>query len=1455
MSRDTWFPRSLVVLLMALLGSSALGGACAVALGASGTGRPPAGVQRAAGQASAVDAAPSDPGPWVDPDLLRYLERAEDDAPLRIIVVLRMLSEDPSVRLTLEPAIDRDLCRARYVQAKRARFTQARVALSPLLADAAQRGLVVAERELWLVDALGMTVHPELLRDLMASPAVAEIYLDHYRRYVDGVVAFSSDQLSGAMADPARPWGLDEIRAPEVWHTLAVSGTGSVVAVMDTGVDWQHQDLYDGYRGNLGKEVFLHSASWYDAVNGGTYPYDDHGHGTHVAGTAAGYSIGVAPGASWIGVKVLNGDGYGYDSWILGGFQWLLAPGGDPGLAPDVVNGSWSSSAGGSTVFLDAIVALEAAGVFPVFAAGNAGPEPGSVGSPGSNPGVFAVGASDSDGDVPAFSGRGPSFWDEIKPVVAAPGVNVVSALPGGIYGAKSGTSMATPHVAGLGALVRGVSPTVPVAVMARIITETARPLTATVPGYDSGWGQIDALAALVVLTDPALITGTVADTQGRGLDGATVTAWPDTVVPGETPGTEVRTDVEGRYTLALRPGRYAVRAQAFGYQPHTVSRVDAVADEPVQVDYALAQLPTGDVHGQVSVVGRASPPTTSITIRALGTPVETTVAEGAYHLTLPSGVYTLEVRGMGYRVVTGTVDIVPGEVQVRGFVLEPAPGLLLVDEGAWYYGSQIAYWTEALDALRYAYDQVRIKVPESDTPVSSTLALYDVVLWSSPIGSPGLVGAGSALTDYLDYGGRLLVSGQDVAYLDGGGSVFRVQGEPYLLNQMGVGYVADRGELPYVIGAGPFGGMTVSLEGGTGADNQSTPDVVAARDVSLASSVWHYGDGGSAGVAADICVPYRSLFLAFGLEGISDAAYRQGVLQRSIDWLTAEPPTTGLTIAPVTQLQLVGTPGEHVTHVVKIRHIGVLGTDETVTVAAAGADWPTEVSLAEFQLQPCTSASVTVTVTIPPEAGINTADVVSLAVSSDLSATPVTLTLTTKTPAPVLLVDDDRWYPVEDLYVEALATAGVPYDLWDTRSGVGGAPQINSPDEDSLGQYPIVLWFTGYDWYAPIEAVEADRLLAYLDQGGRLLLSSQDFAYHHEDSLLADRLGILLAEWTDKVTGASGVTEHPAGGSWGSVSLSYPFPNWSHTVEPAPKAAPVARGQIGQPAGIATGSPGDPAGQTLFHAFPLESLPLEARSEALSNAIGWLSPLGSSQWTVSPTVCAPGDPVTFTLVLHNSDHSAITAASVHRVPEDFAVIPGQLPSEMDYDPISRELSWSGSLAPDVPTTVTWPAVWMGVPSLTSSLQVTLTLPAWGLSFSKMAPFYGAGPDLTSSDWLPTGLDGAHTRVPVSLTFALRNESATAADDVALSLWMMQGVSPITISTPLTRGWALASWSGNLAPFEIRTTTVQIQGQVWELPLRVDALLTTATGHRWEDSLWLAFDPWQSYLPVVMRVH
>jgi bacillopeptidase F len=330
-------------------------------------------------------------------------------------------------------------------------------------------------------------------------------------------------------------WNLSLIRAPEVWTTLGISGTGAVVAGMDTGVDWLHPALQANYRGYNPHGPANHRGNWYDPVTGSLYPIDDHGHGTHTLGTAVGRDgIGVAPGARWIGVKVLDRYGYGYDSWIHAGFQWLLAPDGDPSLAPDVVNCSWGDENGASTEFQADLRALRAAGIFVVFANGNSGPGPGTVISPASLPEAFAVGAGDSEDRVANFSSRGPSPWGEVRPHVVAPGVSVLSALPGGIYGTMSGTSMATPHVAGLVALLRAVSPTVTITDVARIITATAVPLSTTVPNNDSGWGRVDAFAAVALLMNAGMVQGTVTPRGGRGPHpGATVSAVRTAVAAG----------------------------------------------------------------------------------------------------------------------------------------------------------------------------------------------------------------------------------------------------------------------------------------------------------------------------------------------------------------------------------------------------------------------------------------------------------------------------------------------------------------------------------------------------------------------------------------------------------------------------------------------------------------------------------------------------------------------------------------------------------------------------------------------------------------------------------------------------------------------------------------------------------------------------------------------------------
>lgn len=328
-------------------------------------------------------------------------------------------------------------------------------------------------------------------------------------------------------------------------------------------------------------------------------------------------------------------------------------------------------------------------------------------------------------------------------------------------------------------------------------------------------------------------------------------------------------------------------------------------------------------------------------------------------------------------------------------------------------------------------------------------------------------------------------------------------------------------------------------------------------------------------------------------------------------------------------------------------------------------------------------------------------------------------------------------------------------------------------------------------------------------------------------------------------------MSEHPAGGAWGPTTLSYPFPNWSHTVEPVPGAVPVVRGQLGQPVGIAAGSPVSGASQTLFYAVPLEALPLASRVQALANGVGWLSPLGGSDWWVTPQTASGGASITFTLVLRNSAPTALAAQVIHRVPDDFSVVAAQVPPELAYDVSLKQLSWSGVVTPNDPVTLTWTATWKGGTGPTTQPTVTLSLPGWGLSLARQVHFYGSGPDLTSSRWhMPAEL---RVGVPVSLTFLLDNQGEEAVDAGALSLWLMRGVTPVTAVTPITYGVGITVWSGALAPHEQHTLTVPIRGWTWDSPVRLDALIEDGRGYRWERQLWLTFVPWRSYLPTVMR--
>ena len=1394
------------------------------------------------------------PAPTIEPELLRALLEAEPDEHFHVIVHLR---ERADLKAVVGGALSAAEARSRVVSALQATATRSQRPLRAYLEGARTAGTVQSYTPFWIVNGVAIHTNRDTVFALAARPEISTVRLDHWRQWIAIEIPNPKSQTPNPQSAIRNPqstieWGITRIRADEVWSALHISGTGAVVAGMDTGGDWLHPALQANYRGyNPHGGPSNHTYSWHDATDGGAlYPVDDHGHGSHTLGTIVGQDgIGVAPGAQWIAVKVLNGQGYGYDSWIHEGFQWLLAPGGNPAKAPDVVNCSWSNDNGHLTTFQTDLQALLAAGIFAVLANGNNGPGEGTVGSPASLPEAFAVGATDSDDEVASFSSRGPSPWDEVRPHVAAPGVNVRSSLPGGVYGEMDGTSMAAPHVSGIVALLRSVNPTLSVTRTAFLITSTAVPLGAALPNNDTGWGRVDGFAAVAALAHPGFITGTV--TQAGG--GASIAGAPVAATPhGGGGGGTATTDDDGSYLLALTPITYDVTVSAFGYEPATVWGVGVMTDSTTVMDFSLDALPTGTLRGRITDATTDDPVTANVTV--LGTPVEATASR--YAFTLPVGTYTLRARSLGYRVVTGTAVVADGQATVVNLALPPAPSILLVDSGSWYYESQAGYFHQALDDLAYAYDERTIKHLPDDTPTAADLSLYDVVLWSAPRDAPGYIGAQDTITGYLSAGGRLLLTGQDVGFWDGGGAID--YWNPYYQDYFKTRYVSDNAQASVLEGLGSdiFAGLTITIAGSGGADNQSFPDEIAVADSDAAASVLVYQEDGCGGVRVGTCLGYRVVYLSFGFEGINDRAARREVMSRALDWLAAPLPTVGLELAPASHVG-IGLPGSVVTHALRVRHVGQGGVTDTISLSLDGASWATQLSAPSLSLAPCTSTTVVLSVTIPSTAIWDAFDTVTLTARSSLSpALALSAALTTKAPAPILLVDDDRWYEQQEKYQAAMAGADLPYDLWETAPPLE-AWQDESPPLEVLRWYPIVMWWTGYDWYAPVTADEEESLAAYLDGGGRLFLSSQDYLYyHHGGDFGRDYLGVVGYSEDVTPTLALGVPENPIGDWLGPYSLGYPFSNWSDAVEPMPGTMVPFRDQRRRAIALAQQ---EASYRTVFFAFPFETLPEVDRPVVMERIVGWLSSLGGSAFSANRGAVSSGDMLTYTILLRNDGLASVTGSLSNTLPLSLTFVPGSLTGLAAYDSPTRRVSWEGLLGPGAAITFTYRVtVAAGLPAGASIANTaSLGVEDQHIRFHRTAVVRVDTPDLAPSAF--------------SCTPSLARPGAVVTCALALANIGPRDASAAMVTSTLPADTALVpdslSWVGG-GSAEVLTETVRwtgplsAQGRVtltYRLTLPTDplhpplysvAFLEDGVGGAWERATWLLPDPWRAYMPM-----
>ncbi|MCB0129808.1 MAG: carboxypeptidase regulatory-like domain-containing protein, partial [Caldilineaceae bacterium] len=653
------------------------------------------------------------------------------------------------------------------------------------------------------------------------------------------------------------------------------------------------------------------------------------------------------------------------------------------------------------------------------------------------------------------------SFYPgEQKPELSAPGEYVLSSVGGGWtdYTEGSGTSMAAPHVAGLVALL--VSADLQDGIRDFDVDELERFMRLTAldlgePGHDNdyGDGRINAFRAVQWALSAGDLTGTVQDAESGQPVQAQITG---SNLREQTRFTTVA-NAAGFYSTTVPSGTYVLSVTAWGYAGAVFTGQEVVETTLSVADFALEPLPTTRVTGEVLM------PTGGVagaTVSVVGADVSTiTGVDGSFALELPVGQHELVVRALGHRQLTINVDVAQGQGAAPLTVnLASAPSILLVDADArlgWFYGWPVYnVMAQVLEEQGYSYDLWRIRYPDrTDTfplvdgrtgyglPSDATLAQYDVVFWvhsaclSRVTGCIGGLGDDmvARLATYLDNGGRLVLSGQNIASFDDGTDFF----DRYVRADLVYDAAATRGDT--VLGWGFLQDVELPITNATlygfrngvfslspdsvapqreweyvGPAGETAPNPVASETaVSYPILTYDQGAGAAAQATVSCANASKIVFFALGYENVGPRGEERSpfigaTLQRTLTWLMTPQPASNVVMVP-NRLTQTATPGRRISYLLDLYNEG--STDATVQLALENNRWISTLIVdgvaldagASFTLPPCGHQEVRVQVDVPIGGPVEEADTLRILAQVDSAATAtdstaVTLTTTIQT-------------------------------------------------------------------------------------------------------------------------------------------------------------------------------------------------------------------------------------------------------------------------------------------------------------------------------------------------------------------------------------------------------------------------------------------------------------------------